>query len=115
MTENTILCTCFCFRLLKCKEREPQEIPETTQDKILKAKATALATVLFKHDDLFAIERMAKMDKDALKRPTTSEAVEDAEFMDLLPQSFALKAYLRNNSRQITRLALLGLLETVLS
>ncbi|KER34133.1 hypothetical protein T265_12425, partial [Opisthorchis viverrini] len=83
------------------------------ENALLDAKAGAVAGILFLQDDLFAYQRMAKMNKDAImKQPMTVQ--EQEEMLEaLMPASFALKAYLRNNDRQIARLALLASLEPI--
>ncbi|KAF5394489.1 hypothetical protein PHET_11374 [Paragonimus heterotremus] len=113
MTEKRLICTCLCFHLYK---KEPTPVTVASEKKeiaFLNTKASAMSNVLFLQDDLFAYQQTSKMDKDALmKEPITSE-VQNEEFLDLMPESFVLKAYLRNNSRQISRLALLATMESV--
>ncbi|TGZ73363.1 hypothetical protein CRM22_001564 [Opisthorchis felineus] len=108
-----LICSCCCFHLVRPERTVVDIVTDMKENALLDAKAGAVAGILFLQDDLFAYQRMAKMNKDAImKQPMTVQEQEET-LEALMPASFALKAYLKNNDRQIARLALLASLEPI--
>ncbi|VDP82786.1 unnamed protein product [Echinostoma caproni] len=114
MKDSKVICQLCCLKLVKKKKTKPQYVSKPLPaDPYLDMKAMALTSVLFLQDDLFALKKVNKLDREALTTKNIPDEQYDEQFVQLFPESFVLKAYLLNNSRQIARLGLLAGLQMV--